>query len=245
MAVANAVVPEAVFRELMKIDTCTMSNAIERLHGRVRNEGSASGSAIHAMFPNLPPMLGYAVTGRMRSTAQPVAGRTYHENLSWWRFVQTIPEPRVMVVQDADEQPGAGALVGEMHALIATALKCVGYVTNGSVRDLPPVEAMGFPLFAGSVSVTHMYAHISQHGEPVEIGGLKIFPGDLVHGDRHGVHIIPLSIVSDLPKMISTMLEEERELREFCKSPAFSVKRLEEKLRQIPGDGFEMPVDGR
>jgi 4-hydroxy-4-methyl-2-oxoglutarate aldolase len=68
-------------------------------------------------------MLGYAVTGRMRSTTMPAVGRTYHENLHWWRYVETIPEPRVMVVEDADENPGAGALVGEMHAVIGMALK--------------------------------------------------------------------------------------------------------------------------
>jgi len=242
--IASSAVSKAIFRKLQKVDTCTMSNAIERLNGRVRNEGSISGSVLQCMFPNLPPTLGYAVTGRMRSTTQPVVGRTYHENLHWWRYVETIPEPRVMVVEDADETPGAGALVGEIHAVIAMALKCVGYVTNGSVRDLPSTEALGFQMFAGGVSVTHMYAHISQHGVSVKIGGLEISPGDLIHGDRHGVHVIPLSIAPDIPATVSAILDEERELKKFCQSPGFTVQRLEEKLRNLPGDGFETPVDG-
>jgi 4-hydroxy-4-methyl-2-oxoglutarate aldolase len=235
----------AIFQGLQRLDTCIVSNAIERLNGRVRNEGSISGSVLHCMFPNLPPMLGYAVTGRMRSTTQPVVGRTYHENLHWWRYVETIPEPRVLIVQDADERPGSGALFGEMHTLIAMALKCVGYITNGSVRDLPAVSALGFQMFAGSVAVTHMYAHISQHGEPVEIGGLEIFPGDLVHGDRHGVQTIPFSVAPEIPAMASAISEEENELRRFCGSPEFSVQALEEKLQHLPGDGFELPVNGR
>lgn len=109
-------------------------------------------------------MLGYAATGRMRSTTPPVRDRAYHMNMNWWRYVASIPEPRVMVIQDDD-------VVGELHAVIARALKCVGYVTNDSVRDLPPVEALGLQLFAGSVSVSHMYAHVCEYGEPVEIGG--------------------------------------------------------------------------
>ena len=77
--------------------------------------------------------------------------------------------------------------MGEIHATIGMALKCVGCVTNGAVRDFPAVEAMGFQMYAGNVSVSHAYAHIIEFGEPVEIGGLKISSGDLLHGDRHGI----------------------------------------------------------
>lgn len=242
--VAAIPLSEKVLHRLRQLDTCTVSNAIERLNGRVRNEGSISGSVIRCVFPELPPMLGYAVVGRMRSSDQPVVGRTYHENISWWRYVETIPKPRVMIVEDVDERPGAGALMGEMHVTIAMALDCAGYVTNGSVRDLPGVQTRQFPLFAGSVSVTHMYAHISEHGKPVTIGGLKISAGDLIHGDRHGVHTIPLSIAAQIPEMAARIEAEERELRKFCESPEFTVERLARKLKHPPGDGYEMPVDG-
>jgi 4-hydroxy-4-methyl-2-oxoglutarate aldolase len=202
------------------------------------------GSAVHCQFPNLGPMLGYAATGQIRSTSAPVTGRAYHENMNWWRYVASVPEPRILVLQDVDPIPGAGALVGELHALIALGLNCVGYVTNGSVRDLPAVEALGFHLFAGSVAVSHMYAHVSEYGEPIEIGGMKIESGDLLHGDRHGVHSIPLSIASEVPKMVTQMLSEERDLRDFCRSPRFSLEGLDRKLQVLPGDGVELPLTG-
>lgn len=234
-----------VFEQLRRLSTCLVSNAIERLRGRVRNEGSISGSAIHCLFPNLPPMLGYAVTGRMRSTTQPAYGRAYHENMHWWRYVASLPEPRVLVVEDADEHPGAGALVGELHALIGAALHCVGYVSNGSVRDLREVEELGFPLFAGGVAVSHMYAHIAEYGKPVEIGGLKISPGDLLHGDRHGVHTIPLRIAPQIPAVAARIVAEERQIRNLCQSAEFSLDRLEKTFRHIPGGGVEVPLDGQ
>jgi 4-hydroxy-4-methyl-2-oxoglutarate aldolase len=227
-------------RKLRNIDTCTVSNAIERLNGRPRNEGSVSGLAVRCLFPGLPPMLGYAATGRMRSTTAPVSGRAYHENMHWWRYVATLPEPRIMVVQDVDENPGAGALVGELHAAIGHALHCIGYVTNGSVRDVAAVEARGFHLFAGSVAVSHMYAHVAEYDVPVTIGGLDISPGDLIHGDRHGVHTIPRSLVEDIPEMVAQILREERDLMEFCDSPSFSLQALDEKLQHLPGDGYEV-----
>ena len=240
----DAVLSSADFQRLQLLDTCTASNAIERLKVRLRNEGSVAGSALRCEFPHFPPMLGYAATGRLRSTSPPVNGRAYHENMNWWRYVASMPEPRIMVLQDVDDEPGAGALVGELHAVIGLALNSLGYVTNGAVRDLPALEALGFHLFAGSVAVSHQYAHVSEYGKPVEIGGLTIRPGDLIHGDRHGIHTIPLSIASEIPGMAAEILSEERQLKEFCQSPRFSLERLDHRLQALPGDGFEMPLNG-
>lgn len=106
------------FTELQQLDTCTVSNAIERLNGRLRNEGSVAGSAVHCVFPQFHAMLGYAVTGRIRSTSPPVAGRGYHENMNWWRYLVSIPAPGIIVLQDMDKDEWPGALVGEIHALI-------------------------------------------------------------------------------------------------------------------------------
>jgi len=230
----------SVFDSIRKIDTCTVSNAIERLEYRLRNQGQILGRTVHCIFPDLPPVLGFAVTGGMRSTTEPVAGRTYHENMSWWRYVETIPKPRILVVADLDQ--GGGALLGEMHALIAQALQCVAYVTNGSVRDLPAVEALGFQLFARGAAVSHKYAHISEYGNPINLDGLTVSPGDLLHGDLHGVHAIPLPIAPRIPAMVSEIRQEEEELRRFCRSPSFSLATLDKKLQHIPGGGFEMPI---
>jgi regulator of RNase E activity RraA len=244
MVAKSPVLSKADFEKLRQIDTCTVSNAIERLKARLRNEGQISGAAIHCMFPDLPPVLGYAVTGSMRSTTAPVAGRAYHENMHWWRFVESIPEPRIMVVEDRDNDPGAGALFGELHTVIGQALHCVAYVSNGSVRDLPAIHAAGFQLFAGRIEVSHKYAHISEFGKPVEIGGLKIVPGELLHGDLHGMHTIPISIAARIPEVAEEIMREEDELKKLCRSPHFSLKKLDEKLQHLPGDGFEVPLDG-
>jgi regulator of RNase E activity RraA len=218
--------------KLKAFDSCTLSNAIERLNVRLRNEGFLSGVA-RCRFPNFPPMIGYAATARIRTAAPPMNQRCYYDRMDWWRFVDTLPEPRVLVLQDADHQPGLGAFVGEIHAAIAIALKCVGCITNGAVRDLPAVEAMGFQLYARRTCVSHAYAHIAEFGEPVEIDGLKISTGDLLHGDRHGVLNIPVSIASELPARATKLLQEERELVDFCRSSRFSLRALAERIEQM------------
>ena len=217
------------FESLRALDTCSAANAIEQFDVRLRNEGFARDTA-HCRFPDLPPMLGYAATAVIRASAPPMAGRCYYHRMDWWTYLLTLPEPRVMVLQDLDHTPGIGAFVGEIHANIALALHCIGCVTNGAVRDLKAVEQLGFHLFSGSVAVSHAYAHIVEFGEPVEIGGLRIRSGDLVHGDRHGVHSIPLSIARNVPAKAAEIERTEQDLIQFCRSEGFSVQSLAQKL---------------
>jgi len=221
--------PGIDIKKLAAFDTCTISNAIEQLDVRLRNEGFISRGS-RCRFPNLPPMIGFAATGRIRTTEPPMAHRCYYDRMDWWSYVASLPEPRVMVLQDMDAKPGFGAFVGEIHATIGIALKCVGCVTNGAVRDLPAVEAMGFQMFSGTVSVSHSYAHIIEMSEPVEIGGLKILSGDLIAGDRHGVLTIPRSVASEIPGAAAKIRHCEGELLEFCRSPDFSLEELSSRI---------------
>jgi hypothetical protein len=226
------VLAPADFGRLRAIDTCTVSNAIERFDVRPRNEGFVHGP-VHCLFPSLPPTLGYAVTGRIRSSSQPISGGWYYDHIEWWRSFQGSPSPRVMVLQDVDHSPGFGAFVGEIHAHIAAALNCVGCVTNGAVRDLAQVEALGFQLFAGRVAPSHAYAHLVDWGQPVEIGGLRIKPGDLLHGDRHGVQTVPLAIAAEVPRVADQLGRQERDLIDLCQSSHFSLEVLSEMFDHL------------
>jgi 4-hydroxy-4-methyl-2-oxoglutarate aldolase len=226
--------PEDLDR-LRTLDTCTISNAIERLNLRLRNEGFIS-RVSRCRFPNFDPMLGYAVTGRIRTSSPPISGRCYYDRMDFWQYVTSIPAPRVILMEDVDHTPGLGALVGEIHATIGLALDCVGYVTNGAVRDLPAVKALGFHLFSGSIAVSHAYAHLIEFGDPVEIGGLKVAPGDLIHGDCHGVQTIPVEAVEHIPREAAKIISLEGELKEFCRSSQFSLEGLSKRLRRANAD---------
>jgi len=230
METANQVQPE-VIDFLRKTDTCSVSNAIETFNVRMRNEGFIQG-AVKCMFPAMPPVAGYAITGRIRTTAPPIAGHCYYQNTEWWEYIASVPGPKIIVLADMDRAPGVGAFFGEIHAQISKALGCVGYVTNGAVRDLEALEAASFQCFAGNVSVSHAYAHIVEMAEPVEIGSLKILPGDLLHADRHGVQTIPKENAPELPGVVSEIAVRERELIRLCTQPAFSIEKLVTALKR-------------
>lgn len=174
------------FAALQKLDTCTVANAIETFNVRLRNEGFAD-RAIRCLSTCSTPLVGYAVTVRIRCSNPPMRGHGYPDRTDWWNSLLKTPSPRVVVIQDMDERPGTGSFLGEVHAGILRALGCAGAITNGTIRDLPAIEKTGFHLFASGLAVSHAYAHIIDFDHPVEIGGLAVKPGDLLHADVHGV----------------------------------------------------------
>ena len=222
----NRLLTPEQLESLRRLDACTVANAIETFHQRLRNEGFVD-QTIHCLFPRLQPMAGYAATIKIRGSAPPTAGgRLYPDRTDWWDYIASLPAPRVVVVQDVASRPGLGSLVGAVHMNILRALHCVGVVTNGSVRDIPAAESAGFHLFAGSVSVSHAYVHIVEIGEPVKVGGLKIQSGDLLHGDLHGVQSIPLDIAGRIPAVAAKITAQEQALIALCRSPEFSLEKL-------------------
>jgi regulator of RNase E activity RraA len=166
----------------------------------------------------------------MRSSDPPISRLCYYHRVDWWQYVAGIPGPKILAIEDLDHAPG-GALLGEIHAQIGKALGCAGYVTNGVIRDLRAVEALGFQCFSKGACVSHSYAHVVDFGVSVEIGGLQISPGDLMHGDYSGVHSVPLSIVDDLPHAVAEVRRNEAELISLCQNPDFSFEKLEAALR--------------
>jgi 4-hydroxy-4-methyl-2-oxoglutarate aldolase len=210
---------------LRRLDACTLANAIETFQERLRNEGFADHS-IRCLFPHLQPMVGYAATITIRGSAPPTVAEPYPDRTDWWDYILSLPAPRVVVAQDVATRPGLGSLVGAVHMNILKALYCAGVVTNGSVRDIPAAESAGFHFFAGSVSVSHAYIHIVEIGKPVQIGGLKVQSGDLLHGDLHGVQSIPLGIAARIPAVAAQIAAREQALIALCRSPEFSLDKL-------------------
>ncbi len=224
--------PEAQLNAIRQVDTCSVTDAIASLNIRLRNQGYSSGR-IRCMFRNPVPMVGYAVTGRVRSAEPPVMGRRFVEREDWFKHVMSAPEPRVVVLQDVDHTPGSGAFWDEIHARIHMRLGCVGAVTNGSVRELSAIQSMGFYLYAGSVSAARGYAHIIDLGMPVEVAGLTISPGDLIHGDEHGFVLVPRAAVAKVPEAAGRVRSLRNRVNEYCAAPDFRLEGLMELLKEL------------
>jgi regulator of RNase E activity RraA len=217
----------SVLDELRSFTAPSLSNGIETFDVRPRSEGFTNGT-VRCMFPELGARIGYAATATMRGAAE--GNRLPPSAL--WEHVLELPEPRFVVVQDVDDPPGVGCYWGEVNGSIFTALRCVAVVTNGAVRDLTEMRTIGLQAFAGSVAVSHSYNHLVGVGEPVTVGGLAVRPGDLLHGDQHGVLSIPFGVAEALAAATRDVEAEERELIDFCRSPDFSAEALLARARR-------------
>lgn len=219
---------------LRKISSPSVANAIETFGVRPRSQGFMS-SEIRCLFPELGPLVGHAVTALVRAEPEPLAGHRA-STFAWWDYVLSIPAPRVIVVHDLDDPSGQGAQWGEVQANIHRALGCAGVVTDGSVRDLDEVRALGFQFAAAHVSVSHAYVHMVDFGLPVKVGGLWVRPGDLLHADQHGVVTIPAEIAPRIPEAVARVEADERKIIGFCQSAEFTPEGLKALYRQVrPG----------
>ena len=226
------VLSEQELGALQKLDTCMVSNAIETFEVRLRNTGFAN-SSIRSMFEDFPPMVGYAATAQLRTLDPPVARTGIRDRSDWWKSIIDIPAPRIVVLEDMDEVPGGGAFIGDVHAAILQSLGCIGVITNGAVRELPRVRAMTFHLFAGNVAVSHSYAHIFHFGAVVKVGGLDVHPGDLLHGDRHGVLNVPREIAARIPEVAQKLRDKESRLIAMCQAGRLQPEKLEEIIKVL------------
>jgi 4-hydroxy-4-methyl-2-oxoglutarate aldolase len=223
------------FKALLLLDSCSVANAIETFDVRLRNEGFSE-PCLCCRFPKLPPMVGYATTLRVRAASPPWKGSSYLDRTDWWRHLDAVAVPHVVVIQDMDNHPGRGAFIGEVHANILKTLGCVGFVTDGSVRDLVAIEGLNLQLFSKTVSVSHAYVHVVEYGTPVQVAGLEIRPGDLLHGDQNGLVRIPTEIAKDIPDIANRLREREKQIIAYCRSAEFCVLGLR-ALLEMGGRG--------
>lgn len=193
-----------VLEELRAFTTPSIANGIETFEVRPNEEGYMDAS-VRCMFPDLGVMVGHAATATIRAREPDSSA-----NRELWTHVMSVPEPRLVVIQDVDDPPGVGSYWGEVNSTIFRAFGAIGVVTNGCVRDLDEMRAKPFHAFAGSVGVSHANVHVVDVGIDVTVGGLLVRPGDLLHGDQHGVISIPFEIADRLPDAVRKVEGSER-----------------------------------
>lgn len=222
----TAAISESDLALLRKVDTPTICNVIELFDIRPRNTGYMGGR-IRACFPKMPPMVGYAATATFRSAAPPRRGDIYASMSRQVEDFAELPGPPVVVFQDLDD-PRAAATFGEVMCSTYQAFGAVGIITSGGGRDLDQVEALGFPAFVGGVICAHGYCHTLDIAVPVHVGGITVYPGDLLHGDRNGVSTIPGEIASDVAGACAEFMAAEQVVLDYVRSGSVSATGLAE-----------------
>ena len=219
---------------LRKYDTPTICNVVELLDLRPRSSGYMD-KRIQACFPSLPPMVGYASTATFRSAAPPRGGNVYAGLSGQLEDFKKFPGPAVVVFQDLDE-PSASATFGEVMCTTYKTFGAAGLITSGTGRDLDQVAAIDFPVFTSGTACAHGYCQILDIGVGVHVGGVTIFPGDIIHADRNGVTTIPHGTASLVANACAEYMAAEAVIMDYLKTSkptvvGFTAAREECKKR--------------
>jgi regulator of RNase E activity RraA len=177
---------------LRSIDTPTVCNLIEMVAPERRGHGYTV-KHLHCPFPELPPMVGFAKTVTFRAKDKVPLGEAGYmqKRLDYLDYVAALPQPAVMIMHDLDgEDAGFGAFWGEVQSNVHKALGALGVVTDGSIRDIPMI-APGFQMLAAAIVPSHAYVHVVDYGIEVNVAGMAVASGDLIHADRHGAVVVP------------------------------------------------------
>ena len=153
------------------------------------------------------------------------------KRLDYLDYVAAEPRPGIVVIEDLDgEHVGYGAFWGEVQSNIHKALGCLGTITNGSIRDIPMIPA-GFQMLAGSVSPSHAYVHVADYGVPVNIHGMAVASGDLIHADRHGAVIVPAGKIAAMRPALDQISAHEKRIIDAARASNGNVETIKAALR--------------
>jgi regulator of RNase E activity RraA len=208
---------------LAQFDTPTICNVIELFDIRPRTVGYMNQSIV-ACFPEMPPMVGYAATATFR-------GSTPKEDLSYGGLEQQVesfaqlPGPAIVVFQDLD-QPSVAATFGEIMCTTYQKFGARGLITSGSGRDLDQVRSIKFPVFTNGTVCSHGYSRFPSIGVKVNVGGISISSGDLIHGDCNGVTTIPIAIAKKVAQLAKPYMEAEGIILNYLSNQKVTPKGL-------------------
>jgi len=152
--------------------------------------------------------------------------RTYPGD--WAKTVQAIDmaEPGQVIVIDAG---GVGPAVwGELATHGAIQKKIAGVVIDGAIRDAQEIRKLKFPAF--SKLIMPSAGEPKGFGEteiPVNINGIKVFPGDYIVGDDDGVVVIPQIKIVEIINRAMSVLEMENRVREEIDKGSTLAKVIE------------------
>ncbi len=217
---------------LRSLDTPTVCNLIEMVAPE-RRGSFYTVKHLHCPFPDLPPMVGFAKTVTIRSRDEVPLGEAGYmqKRLDYLDYVAAEPRPGIVVIEDLDgEHVGYGAFWGEVQSNIHKALGCLGTVTNGSIRDIPMIPA-GFQMLAGSVSPSHAYVHVADYGVPVNIHGMAVESGNLIHADRHGAVVVPADKIAAMRPALDKINAQEKRIIDAARASNGDVETIKAALR--------------
>ena len=112
--------------------------------------------------------------------------------------IESFPAAAVAVI-DARGELGCATL-GDILAARLKARGCAGVVSDGAMRDVAEMRAVGLPVFCNGVAAPPSIAglHFIDWQLPIGCGGVAVFPGDVVVADEDGAVVVPRALATEI-----------------------------------------------
>jgi 4-hydroxy-4-methyl-2-oxoglutarate aldolase len=214
--------------KLQKVDSPTIANVIELFDFRSYVAGY-SNLSLKAIYPKLPPAVGYAVTATFRAAYPAESGDSYGGMPELIAQAMATPAPRIVVFQDLDDPPCA-ATYGEIMVTTFQTFGFSGLITSGAARDIEQVDRLQFPCWASSVIVSHGHCRFPDVNVAVTVGGLQVKPGDLLHADANGIVNIPHQIAAAVAELCEPYIQAEEIILQYLRGSQPTVAGYREAV---------------
>ena len=172
------------------------------------------GHSIQALLPDKVALAGIAITCHCGPA----------DNLALGGALD-VAESGDIIVAATDAFAGT-AVTGDLLLGMARNKGVAGFVTDGLVRDIAGIEAVGLPIYAAGVTPNSPTRNgPGTVGFPVVLGDVVICPGDIVVGDRDGVVVVPRleadAVLARLPAIKAAEQDLEAKVRNGLEMPDF------------------------
>ncbi len=217
---------------LSKYDTPTMCNAMDIVLGTRSAVGFTKEQVVKA-DDIMQPVVGFAKTAKIRASSPPLISpeKVYENRIQYYEYLVKDEKYPVVVIEDTDYPNTVGAFWGELNVAVHKGLKIRGTVTNGLIRDLGMLDT-GYQVIAGGIGPSHAYVHITSLNVSVNIFGLEVNPGDLIHADQHGAMTVPKNHFEALPDALRLVTDREKPILNAARSDGFNIEKLKKAFEE-------------
>ena len=121
------------------------------------------------------------------------------------------------------------AFWGGLLSNAAVGHKVHGIIIDGGARDYNEIIELGFPTFCKGLSPYDSLGRMDakERDIPIECGGVRVNPGDLIFGDVDGVVVVPQEMADEVIAKAWEKIQGESTVREELRSGASVVKTFE------------------
>jgi len=142
-----------------------------------------------------------------------------------------LAQPGDVIIVDAGGEM-TQAIIGEIMMRLAMKKKLAGFVIDGAIRDSAAFYGEDYPCFARGA--THRGPYKEGPGEinvPVTVGGMVVYPGDILIGDADGLVAVPLDDAEEICALATAQLERESRIFETIENGTVDRSWVDETLK--------------